>query len=121
MGNYLLLLYLTAREPRNFLRLLSIFMATWLTVHWLAGTDEGFGGLNLILSCEATIAGAVMLMQQKEQAVLQGKQLLALIAFGETQQQLLQQISTTQSEHREDVRMLLALAKDLMARQGSQA
>ena len=120
MGSYLLDLYLTARQPRNFLRLLVIFMGTWLSAHWILGTDSGFGAINLILSCEATIAGAVMLMKQEQSAAMQAKQLDALVAFGETQQQMLKDLQERSREDREDMRMLIGLVKDELQARGVQ-
>ncbi len=60
--------YLMVRKPRNFLKILVIFLSTWLFSHWAFGTDGDFGAINLILSTEASIAGAVLMMVAEESA-----------------------------------------------------
>lgn len=81
--NPLLRFYLTIRKPRNFLKLLCLFIGTSLTLHWLRGYDHEWGSTNLILSIEATVAGAVMLMVQEESAQLIEKMLERIIALEE--------------------------------------
>lgn len=81
--NPLLRFYLTIRKPRNFLKLLCLFIGTSLTLHWLRGYDHEWGSTNLILSIEATVAGAVMLMVQEESSQLIEKMLERIISLEE--------------------------------------
>jgi hypothetical protein len=89
MRNPVLRLYLTVRKPRNFLRLLCLFITTSLILHVFRGYDADWGSTNLILSIEATIAGAVMLMVQEEAAEMQEKMLKALVSMAEAQHAML--------------------------------
>ena len=81
--NPILRFYLTIRKPRNFLKLLCVFIGTSLMLHWFRGYDHEFGSTNLILSIEATVAGAVMLMVQEESATMIEKMLARIIALEE--------------------------------------
>ena len=67
----LLRLYLWLRSPRVFLVLLCTFVGTSLTLHFLRAYDADFGATNLILSIEASIAGAVLMMVAEESAAMQ--------------------------------------------------
>lgn len=94
MRNPALRLYITVRKPRNFLRLLCVFIGTSLALHFLRGYDADWGGTNLILSIESTVAGAVMLMVQEESAEMQAKMLSALLGMAEAQRAMLADHST---------------------------
>lgn len=81
--NPILRFYLTIRKPRNFLKLLCVFIGTSLALHWFRGYDHEFGSTNLILSIEATVAGAVMLMVQEESATMIEEMLGKIISLEE--------------------------------------
>lgn len=81
--NPILRFYLTVRKPRNFLKLLCIFIGASLMLHWFRGYDHEWGSTNLILSIEATVAGAVMLMVQEESAQMIEKMLARIISLEE--------------------------------------
>ena len=68
MRKLILRFYLTVRKPRNFLKIVCVFVATSLSLHWLRGYDPDWGATNLILSIDATIASTIMLMIQEEGA-----------------------------------------------------
>jgi uncharacterized membrane protein len=85
MRNPVLSLYLTARKPRNFLKLVIVFIVASATAHWLRGYDSDWGLTNLIFSTEATIAGAVMLMFQEEAAERADRMLARLVEMNEAQ------------------------------------
>lgn len=79
--NGLLRLYLTIRKPRNFLILLCIFIGTSLMLHFMNGYDGDFGATNLILSIEASTAGAVLMMIAEESAQAQQRLLETILAL----------------------------------------
>jgi uncharacterized membrane protein len=92
----LLRFYLTFRNPKNFLWVLVIFLSVWLTLHFINGFDSDFGAINLILSVEASIAGAVLMMVAERSSAMQqrnnddqGKMIAAMLALAEAQRQLL--------------------------------
>jgi uncharacterized membrane protein len=68
MGNRALQVYLTVRNPRNFLILLCVYIVTSLVSHYAFGYDGDFGLTNLVLSVEASTAGAVLMMVAEESA-----------------------------------------------------
>jgi uncharacterized membrane protein len=68
MGNKILRVYLTVRNPRNFLILLCAYIVGSLTAHFGFGYDGDFGLTNLVLSLEASTAGAVLMMVAEESA-----------------------------------------------------
>ena len=81
----MLRLYLTVRKPRNFLILLCLFICVSLLLHFFHGYDSDFGATNLILSIEATVAGAVLMMVAEESAEIQARMLKQLVEMGEAQ------------------------------------
>ncbi len=81
--NPILRLYLTIRRPRNFLILLCIFIATSLALHFMHGYDADFGATNLILSIEASTAGAVLMMIAEESAEAQKRMLETILSLEE--------------------------------------
>jgi hypothetical protein len=87
----LLRLYLTVRKPRNFLFVLCIFIGTSLLLHFLNGYDGDWGATNLILSIEASTAGAVLMMVAEGSAETQGRMLTALLAIAEAQKASLEE------------------------------
>jgi RsiW-degrading membrane proteinase PrsW (M82 family) len=89
MRNPVLRLYLAARKPRNFIKVLCIFIVVSLSLHFLRGYDPEWGSTNLIMSIEATIAGAVMLMVQEESAEMHARMLTALVDMAQAQRDML--------------------------------
>lgn len=89
MRKLILRFYLTVRKPRNFLKIACVFIASSLSLHWLHGYDPEFGATNLILSIDATIASAIMLMIQEEGAALQEEMLKKLVEMGRHQDETL--------------------------------
>lgn len=97
MGDKLLKAYLTVRKPRNFLVLLIIFISVSLSLHWSISYDADFGATNLMLSIEATVAGAVLMVvaeesaeRQKIAAIQSEKMLGAVFEMAESQSKTLQ-------------------------------
>lgn len=102
----LLRLYLTVRKPRNFLIVLCIFIGTSLLLHFFNGYDGDWGATNLILSIEASTAGAVLMMVAEQSAQMQirngedqAKMLAAVLSIAEAQRGML-------SDHTELLRAL---------------
>lgn len=89
MGSPVLRFYLSVRKPKNFLILLCIFIVTSLLLHFVRGYDSDFGATNLILSIEATIAGAVLMMVAEQSSETQGRMLAALLEMAEAQRDML--------------------------------
>ena len=58
--------YKQFRGRRSFLICLSLFIAIWVSAHFLTGFDDGFGALNLILSAEASLSMAVFMALQAQ-------------------------------------------------------
>jgi hypothetical protein len=110
-------IYLTFRKPRNFLVVLILFIAVSLTLHFVLGTDADLGLTNLILSIEASTAGAVLMVVAEESAELQrqtvdsqGRMLAALLAIAEAQRDMLTDHTALLRAIREaDERLLKAL------------
>lgn len=59
-------LYLRFRHPKVFLIALCTFICTMLGLHYFFGIDSDWGGTNLTLSCEASIASAVITVAGEE-------------------------------------------------------
>jgi hypothetical protein len=89
MAKIILRFYLIVRKPRNFLKLALIFICTSLVLHFTRGYDADWGATNLILSIDATIAGAVMLMVQESAAEKLETMLDALVDMGKAQEKTL--------------------------------
>jgi hypothetical protein len=89
MAKIILRFYLMVRKPRNFLTLALIFICTSLVLHFTKGYDSDWGATNLILSIDATIAGAVMLMVQESAAGKLETMLDALVDMGKAQEKTL--------------------------------
>jgi hypothetical protein len=89
MAKIILRFYLMVRKPRNFLTLALIFICTSLILHFTRGYDADWGATNLILSIDATIAGAVMLMVQESAAEKLETMLDALVDMGKAQEKTL--------------------------------
>lgn len=59
-------LYLRFRHPKVFLIALCTFIVTMLGMHFFFGVDSDWGGTNLTLSCEASVASAVVTVAAEE-------------------------------------------------------
>lgn len=59
-------LYLRFRHPKVFLIALCTFICTMLGLHFFWGIDGDWGGTNLTLSCEASVASAVVTVAAEE-------------------------------------------------------
>lgn len=109
----LLRLYMTVRKPRNFLILLTVFIATSLLFHFLGSYDADFGATNLVLSIEASTASAVLMMiaeessaWQQEHTEAQSRMLASLLAVEEKHEQILLGLQAL------DERILNAITKE---------
>lgn len=65
-GSTLKRLYLRFRHPKVFLIALCTFICTMLGLHYFFGIDSDWGGTNLTLSCEASVASAVVTVAAEE-------------------------------------------------------
>lgn len=112
MRDLIMRLYLTVRKPRNFLKIVFVFIATSLSLHWMRGYDADFGATNLILSIDATIAGTIMLMFQEEGAERMERMVEALIAMAEAARDRdAEQIALLRALKESDERLLKALTE----------
>lgn len=66
MGKTLHRIYLRFRSPRIFLIALSAFIVSSLYLHYTRGYDADWGGTNLSLSIEASVASAVITVAAEE-------------------------------------------------------
>lgn len=67
--------YAKFRGSKFFLILLCAVIFVWITANEIFGFDEGYGRLNLMLSSEASISVALLIMSQEKQDRVQAKQL----------------------------------------------
>ena len=65
-GSTLKRLYLRFRHPKVFIISVCVFISTMLGLHYFFGIDSDWGGTNLTLSCEASIASAVITVAGEE-------------------------------------------------------
>ncbi|MGN6084919.1 hypothetical protein [Trinickia sp.] len=79
MRERLFRLYVTVRNPKYFLWLLFAFIASSLYAHLRLGYDGDFGLTNLILSIEASSAGAVLMVVADASAELCERMLKAIL------------------------------------------
>lgn len=59
-------LYLRFRHPKVFIISVCVFISTMLGLHYFFGIDSDWGGTNLTLSCEASVASAVVTVAAEE-------------------------------------------------------
>lgn len=67
--------YARFRASTAFLVVLVLFVASWIAAHLLWGLDSDWGLLNLILSIEASISVALIIMANDRQETIEKKQL----------------------------------------------
>lgn len=112
MRKLILRFYLTVRKPRNFLKIVFVFIGTSLTLHWLRGYDADWGATNLILSIDATIASTIMLMFQEEGAERMERMVAALIGMAEAAHDRdVEQLAMLRSLKETDERLLQKLTE----------
>ncbi|CAM2142734.1 DUF1003 domain-containing protein [Pararobbsia alpina] len=110
-------LYLAFRQPRVFLVALVTFVAVSLVSHFLHHYDPDFGATNLILSIEASIASAMLMVVAEESAEMQrrnsadqARMLAAVLAMAEAQRDMLaSQTDTLRAMRDTDERIYNAL------------
>ncbi|MDN7993589.1 hypothetical protein QZM97_26270 [Burkholderia orbicola] len=113
MRDLIMRVYLTVRKPRNFLKIIFVFIGTSLTLHWVHGYDADFGATNLILSIDATIASTIMLMFQEEGAERMERMVAALIDMAEAARDRdAEQIALLRTLKESDERLLKALIEE---------
>lgn len=79
MRDRLFRLYVAARNPKYFLWLLCAFISSSIYAHTRLGYDGDFGLTNLILSIEASSAGAVLMVVADASAALCERMLTAIL------------------------------------------
>lgn len=79
MRERLFRLYVAARNPKYFLWLLAAYITASLYAHARLGYDGDFGLTNLILSIEASSAGAVLMVVADASAELCERMLKAIL------------------------------------------
>jgi hypothetical protein len=79
MRERLFRLYVAARNPKYFLWLLFAYITCSLYAHVRLGYDGDFGLTNLILSIEASSAGAVLMVVADASAALCERMLTAIL------------------------------------------
>ncbi len=85
MASRLYEVYLVFKRPRNFLRVLLVYIITSLTLHFAFGIDADLGGTNLVLSIEAAITTMVLIVASEESNAVQLQMLQALLTLAEGQ------------------------------------
>lgn len=78
MAERLFRIYIAIRNPKYFLWLLCAFITCSLYSHARLGYDGDFGLTNLILSIEASTAGAVLMVVAEASAELSDRMLKAI-------------------------------------------
>lgn len=78
MASRLFRIYIAIRNPKYFLWLLCAFITCSLYSHLRLGYDSDFGLTNLILSIEASTAGAVLMVVAEASAELCERMLQAI-------------------------------------------
>jgi uncharacterized membrane protein len=119
MANFVLRAYLAFRSPKVFLIVLCAFIVMSLTFHSMRGYDADFGLTNLVLSIEASVAGAVLMMVaertakvQDQMAKIQQEQLTALLQMAEAERQIMaDHIDLLKQIQANDEKLLAALTK----------
>lgn len=71
--------YARFRGSRNFLLGLAAFIAAGLAAHFVLGWDADFGALNLLLSMEASLSVALLMMWNERQDEAEAKRLEYLV------------------------------------------
>jgi hypothetical protein len=85
----LMRLYSAFRDPRNFLVILISFVVASAAFHMLNSYDPDWGTTNLILSIEASIASAAIMMMSRNNSDEQAKMLDAVYEMSAAQDKTL--------------------------------
>jgi hypothetical protein len=93
MRSFLLRLYLRFRDPDVFVVVVCTFITTSILLHFFRGYDSDWGGTNLTLSIEASIASAVLTKMAKKAGQLQEK-------IAESQARMLESLLTVAEAQR---------------------
>jgi uncharacterized membrane protein len=97
-------IYLTFRKPKNFLAILVIFIVFSMTLHTLYGYDSDFGVTNLVLSMEASIAGAVLMLVAEQSAEMHRRS-------NESQAEILKSLVDMQASQAKTLKGVLLIAE----------
>ena len=89
--------YQRFRDPGNFLRIVLLFISASLTLHFAVHYDPDWGATNLILSIEATVASAALMLlarenqrRNEESARMQAQMLETLLQLAQSDQRALE-------------------------------
>jgi len=85
----LMRVYASFRDPRNFLVILVTYILLSATMHLLHGYDPEWGMTNLILSIEASVASAALMMMGKKNGDEQAKMLAMVLEMASAQDKTL--------------------------------
>ncbi len=114
--------YQQFREPGNFLRIVLLFITGSLTAHFVIHYDPDWGATNLILSVEATIASAALMVlardsQRRAEAAdqVQAKMLETLLALAQAEQRALERGEQLLGELLEHERQTITILERLAA------
>lgn len=111
MGNKALQVYLTIRNPRNFLILLCVYIVASLAAHFVLGYDGDFGLTNLVLSLEASTAGAVLMMVAEEGARTTAEMLKVLLQIAKDVFELVKEVRDIAKAQDTTLRGVLLIAE----------
>jgi uncharacterized membrane protein len=79
------------RTSRSFLAILVTFIGIWMSLHFTRGFDPDWGGLNLVLSIEASIGMALFMLVADRQDKFQQRQLRYMLHVIEAVHALLEE------------------------------
>lgn len=89
--------YQRFRDPGNFLRIVLLFISGSLALHFAVHYDPEWGATNLILSIEATVASAALMLlarenqrRNEESARVQAQMLETLLQLAQADQRALE-------------------------------
>jgi hypothetical protein len=102
-------IYVKFRSPRIFLIALSAFVITSLVLHYLRGYDRDWGGTNLSLSIEASVASAVITVAADETIKLLRK----ILGIVERQEQILARLDESDRVQAQTLHGVLLIAEAL--------
>ena len=120
MGKVLYRIYLRFRSPKIFLIALSTFIASSLFLHYAWGYDPDWGGTNLSLSSEASIASAVITVAAEEtlrllRLIWDGvKNLLAMAEMQQRILGMLLELSEAQDKTLKGVLLIAEAQRDML-------
>lgn len=90
-------LYQQFRDPGNFLRVLLLFISLSMTLHFMLHYDPDWGATNLVLSVEASVASAALMLlardaqkKAEESSRMQAQMLETLLTLAQGDQRSLE-------------------------------